>query len=70
MRNATILLTVTLGMSGCSTEHFYNYLSFATRPNCGAYNTTDERSRCMRESDRSYESYEKDRSAAQNSQRY
>jgi hypothetical protein len=63
MRKTTFLLVFISAISGCSTENFYNYLSFATRPNCGSYNTTDERSRCMKESDRSYDSYEKERSA-------
>lgn len=52
-------------LAGCSTSAWYDTVQSASRVDCGRYGTADERERCYKEQNRSYDQYRREREAAQ-----
>ena len=55
-------------LSGCSTAAVYDYIAMNTDPDCSRYVNAEERSRCVKQANVSYEQYEKERRKAQGKQ--
>jgi hypothetical protein len=59
------LAIVTVNTSACSTRGMYEYVAGATAVDCTKYSNADERARCKKETDVSYEQYERERQKSQ-----
>ena len=62
---AALLLATAVGAAGCSTRGVYEYVAGATATDCNKYSNPDERARCKKETNVSYEQYERERQKSQ-----
>ena len=58
------LVLVTLSSTACTTAQLYDTVAVNTAPDCNKYANAEERNRCKKETDVSYEQYEKERKKA------
>ena len=59
-----IFLITALGTSACSTAAMYDFIATNTEPDCNKYGNAEDRNRCKKEAQVSYEEYEKERQKA------
>jgi hypothetical protein len=58
------LITASILFTACSTAQLYDVVAANTSPDCNKYSNADERNRCKKETDISYEQYERERKKA------
>ena len=54
--------------TSCSTAQIYDFIAVNTGPDCDKYLNPEERKRCRKEAEMSYEEYEKERRKAKGNQ--
>jgi hypothetical protein len=55
-------------LAGCTTAALYDQVAAQTAPDCNKIANADERSRCKKETQTSYEEYERERQKAKTKQ--
>jgi hypothetical protein len=64
MKHVSALLCVAALLSACSTAQVYEYVADLTDPDCSRISNADDRDRCRKTANVSYEKYEKERQKA------
>ena len=59
-----LILLSALTSTACSTAGVYDFIAVNTSPDCNKYVNAEDRNRCKKEADISYETYEKERQKA------
>ncbi len=64
MKRVCLLVCAAALLSACSTAQMYEYIADLTEPDCSRISNADDRDRCRKAANVSYEKYEKERQKA------
>jgi uncharacterized OsmC-like protein len=63
---AIFFMLLLASLAGCSTATLYDQIAAQTAPDCNKIVNAEDRNRCKKETDVSYEEYERQRQKAKN----